>query len=236
VLTLTLGKNKPVPPKPKPPVDYYNPYVIDPKSVQVYPSRTTGIIKVPVDYDPEHHSYVFKRLLSKMRGKAANSTFGVNSSAIPTGANNKLIRTLNFTFTQNTWRVSKLTIRDNGTERYSIPNAALGNPGENRDMRLEMVGFKMASKGTFDFQFNDPLTNGNQFLNTTNCSLVFMDKFIQMDFNLPSQNLYGFGERIHEFGLKEGAWNMWAHGQPNPYDDGQSGRKGGYGVHPFILV
>ena len=63
-----------------------------------------------------------------------------------------------------------------------------------------------------------------------------MDKFIQMDFNLPSQNLYGFGERIHEFGLKEGAWNMWAHGQPSPYDDGLSGRKGGYGVHPFILI
>jgi len=56
-----------------------------------------------------------------------------------------------------------------------------------------------------------------------------------MDFNLPSQNIFGFGERIHEFGLKEGAWNMWAQGQPSPYDDG-SGRKGVYGVHPFMLV
>ena len=179
VLPLTLGKKKPQPPKPKPPVDYYNPYVLDPKSVQVFPSRTTGIIKVPVDYDAEHHSYVFKRLLTKMRGgNVSNSTYGVNSSAIPMGVNNKLIRNLNFTFTQNTWRVSKLTIRDNDTERYSIPNAALGNPGENRDMRLDMVGFKMAEKGTFNFQFSDPLTSGNQFLNTSNCSLVFMDKFI----------------------------------------------------------
>lgn len=56
-----------------------------------------------------------------------------------------------------------------------------------------------------------------------------------MDFNLPSQRIYGFGERIHEFALKEGAWNMWAQGQPSPYDDG-SGRKGEYGVHPFLLV
>jgi hypothetical protein len=150
--------------------------------------------------------------MSKMRGNASNGTYGVDSRAIPVGANNRLIRNLNFTFTQNTWRVSKLTIRDNDTDRYSIPLAALGNPGENRDMRLDMVGFRMADKGTFDFQFSDPLTQGNQYLNTTNCSLVFMDKFIQMDFNLPSQNLYGFGERIHEFGLKEGAWNMWAHG------------------------
>jgi len=57
-----------------------------------------------------------------------------------------------------------------------------------------------------------------------------------MDFNLPSQNVYGFGERIHEFGLQEGAWNMWANGQASPYDDGLSGRKGTYGVHPFVLV
>jgi hypothetical protein len=113
-----------------------------------------------------------------MRRNSSNSTYGVDSRAIPEGANNRLIRNLNFTFTQNTWRVTKLTIRDNDRERYSIPLAALGNPGENRDMRLDMVGFRMADKGTFDFQFSDPLSQGNQYLNTTNCSLVFMDKFI----------------------------------------------------------
>lgn len=81
-----------------------------------------------------------------MRGNASsNSTYGVDSKGIPVGVNNRLIRNLNFTFTQNTWRVSKLTIRDNETDRYSIPTAALGNPGENRDMRLDMVGFRMSN-------------------------------------------------------------------------------------------
>lgn len=102
-------------------------------------------------------------------------------------------------------------------------------------MRLDMVGFNMPKTGAFEFSFSDPLIAGNKFIDTHNCSLVFMDKFIQMDFNLPSQNLFGFGERIREFALKEGAWNMWAHGQPSPYDDG-SGRKGVYGVHPFLLI
>lgn len=102
-------------------------------------------------------------------------------------------------------------------------------------MRLDMTGFKLNTDGTFGFSFSDPLYEDNKFLDTMDCSLLFMDKFIQMDFNLPSQRLFGFGERIHEFALKEGAWNMWAHGQPSPYDDG-SGRKGEYGVHPFLLV
>jgi hypothetical protein len=39
-----------------------------------------------------------------------------------------------------------------------------------------------------------------------------MDKYIQMDFILPSNRIFGFGERIHEFQLKEGAWTMWANG------------------------
>lgn len=47
VLPIVLHK-KPVPPQPgpKPPVDFYNPYEIVPKSVQILPSRTTGIMKV----------------------------------------------------------------------------------------------------------------------------------------------------------------------------------------------
>jgi alpha-glucosidase (family GH31 glycosyl hydrolase) len=62
-----------------------------------------------------------------------------------------------------------------------------------------------------------------------------MDKYIQMDFELSSDKVFGFGERVHEFQLNEGTYTMWASGQDSPYDDGK-GRKGLYGVHPFILV
>jgi hypothetical protein len=30
---------------------------------------------------------------------------------------------------------------------------------------------------------------------------------------LPTQKIYGFGERNREFGLGEGAWTMFANGQ-----------------------
>lgn len=62
-----------------------------------------------------------------------------------------------------------------------------------------------------------------------------MDKFIQMDFILPSQRIFGLGERVREFQLTEGTWTMWASGQNSAYDDG-TGRRGAYGVHPFMLV
>jgi len=56
-----------------------------------------------------------------------------------------------------------------------------------------------------------------------------------MDFKLPSQYVYGLGDRVHEFRLSEGAFGMWASGQDGQYDDGR-GRGGLSGVHPFVLV
>lgn len=61
------------------------------------------------------------------------------------------------------------------------------------------------------------------------------DKYMQIDFKLPTQRIYGFGERQREFTLGEGTWTMWANGQETPYDDG-TGFKQTYGVHPFCLV
>ena len=53
---------------------------------------------------------------------------------------------------------------------------------------------------------------------------------------LPSQRIYGFGERVRDFQLEEGAWTMWASGGNfSTIDDGR-GRSSGFGVHPFILV
>jgi hypothetical protein len=56
-----------------------------------------------------------------------------------------------------------------------------------------------------------------------------------MDFILSSQRIHGLGERLRGFNLGEGTYTMWATGQDNVYDDGR-GRKGLYGVHPFVLA
>ena len=58
---------------------------------------------------------------------------------------------------------------------------------------------------------------------------------MQIDFLLPTQNIFGFGERTREFKLGQGTWTMWANGQDSTYDDGK-GMKQSYGVHPFALI
>ena len=67
-------------------------------------------------------------------------------------------------------------------------------------------------KNPFSFQFRDNINSGNIYVNTEQQSLIFTDKYIQMDFELPSTHVYGFGERLSTFNLKNGAWGMWASG------------------------
>ena len=96
-----------------------------------------------------------------------------------------------------------------------------------------MAGFEINYQ-PFSFTFKDPVRPDQIYVTTKESTLAFMDKYIQMDFQLASQRIFGFGERVHEFQLNEGTWTMWA-ADYNEYDDG-TGRKGTYGVHPFILV
>lgn len=127
-----------------------------------------------------------------------------------------------------------MVITDADSKRYSIPEMSVPKPKGEDSMRLDMLGVKFATD-PFSFTFKDPVNPDRVLLTTKDQSLVFMDKFIQMDFKLPSQRIYGLGERVHDFQLTEGTWTMWAVGLDSPVDDG-TGRKGTYGVHPFVLV
>jgi len=63
-----------------------------------------------------------------------------------------------------------------------------------------------------------------------------MRKYIQIDFTLPSQRLYGLGERQRAFNLSAGTYNLWSKGVHTVVNDDGSSGKQTYSVHPFILV
>jgi hypothetical protein len=66
---------------------------------------------------------------------------------------------------------------------------------------------------SFGFKMVDNKDPTNVLLSTMGQTLLFSDKYIQMDYTLPSQYVYGLGDRIHEFRLNEGAFTMWSSGQ-----------------------
>lgn len=83
------------------------------------------------------------------------------------------------------YKVARFTLTDNDNARFSIPEEILGKPKANPTMRLEMLGFKY-NANPFSFSFSDVTDPTNVYVDTSKNTLVFMDKYIQMDFTLPS--------------------------------------------------
>ena len=96
------------------------------------------------------------------------------------------------------YKVARFTLTDGDKSRYSIPETLVKKPSSTVDMRLEMLGIDF-SANPFYFSFSDVTDRSNVYVTTKDQSLIFMDKFIQMDLLLPSQKVYGLGERVHEF-------------------------------------
>lgn len=92
-----------------------------------------------------------------------------------------------------------LTDGDDTKSRFSVPEMAVPKPKVDQSMRLDMIGMNVNTNGAFYFQIVDPNDNKNVYVDTKGQSLLFMDKYIQMDMLLPSQRIFGLGERVREF-------------------------------------
>jgi alpha-glucosidase (family GH31 glycosyl hydrolase) len=49
-------------------------------------------------------------------------------------------------------------------------------------------------------------------------------------------NIFGLGERVTDFKIKNGVYTIWAKGVPDPIDDGTPPAKQTYGNYPFYLA
>jgi len=87
----------------------------------------------------------------------------------------------------------------------------------------------------FGFELRSTRSEKDTLLSTVASDIVISDKYLQIDLQVPSQRIYGLGERNRQFTLSAGTWTMWANGQASPYDNGQGGLQT-YGVHPFALI
>lgn len=78
----------------------------------------------------------------------------------------------------------------------------------------------------FTFTFTDSANDNDVLVTSKNAHFLMTDKYLQLDLQLPSQKIFGLGERQREFAIKEGTWTMWARDGISGYDDGQGGNSG----------
>lgn len=118
--------------------------------------------------------------------------------------------------------------------RWEIPADLLGNTKEDYGMRLNWANFDSSNKKA-GVSLSNPNVKGQQYFSTKNRNLVFMDKFIELGFEIDSRKVFGFGERQKTFELNTGEYTSWANGRDNHLDKGDIGGHS-YGDHPFVLI
>jgi hypothetical protein len=162
-----------------------------------------------------------------------NDTTTIDRKLIQSGPNNNITESVYYEFGQTDKSTVYMLLQNNKTEAWEPPSDAVNKPTADGSQRLSMSKFKLNKK---PFSFSIGSTYSDKELFTTEGQTTWMmDRFIQIDFKINSQKLYGLGERNRGFALDQGTWTMWANGQETPYDDG-TGFQQTYGVHPFVLI
>lgn len=141
------------------------------------------------------------------------------------GENNQVISNVSFELGSANKQCTYLWLDDAENARFSPPDDAVVRPGQDGTARNDMNGMTMNtdSDQPFSFKFTDNKNSSNVLLDTKGGNFLMMDKYMQLDMNLPSRRIYGLGERNRNFTLEEGTWTMWANGQETPFDNGTGG-------------
>ena len=76
-----------------------------------------------------------------------------------------------------------------------------------------------------DFGFRLTTGDNEEFYSfTTKKNFIFSDTYINFESKLTTNKIYGFGERTHDFHLKDGTYTIWPHDcGGTKYDDGMGG-------------
>jgi len=229
ILAVCLGKKDdinpgPGPNPPAPPFDV-NPYKVVSDSITNDGSKITGMMQV----NGNSASALSTSQDTPLKVKA-------QPESIPKGDNNKLFDLVSFEFGQSDYKTAYINLvgQTNGG-RYSPDSKYVGKVSDSPLMRLSMSGLTVFDD-PFGFEYANPTDPADVILHTNQSSVLLMDKYLQLDLQLPSRRIYGLGARTSQFALGEGTWTMWSRSRNGSvYDDGTGAKQGG-GVHPFALI
>lgn len=139
-----------------------------------------------------------------------------------------LIENLLFSVEFRGENVVRFKFSDPNTSRYEVP-VHMDLPGMNGNNRKYEV--KITSTDPFHFQIIRK-SSGTVLWDTGVGGLIFENQFLQIATKLPSYNVYGFGENVHDSFRHNMNWKTWPMFSRDQPTGGVSGENH-YGVHPF---
>ena len=159
-----------------------------------------------------------------------------SSNQLRNPQNIKLIENLEITLDLEYKNFVHLKIKDASMKRWEVPETDILNKEylNNRQNNTLSVSKKSSiiTSNLFNIELNSTkefafkLTNDESLefysFSTTN-QFLYSDTYINFQSKLTSDNIYGFGERTHDFKLNKGIYTIWPHdcgGTKYDYGDG----------------
>ena len=171
-------------------------------------------------------------------------------------SNIHMIQELNISLNIEHSRYVHLQIKDRNNKRWEVPKEILNqnffnkksNENKNPLFKIEINSlngnyYNSSKNFSFILYFEENTKNINKseekdkkifYIFNASENFLFSDNYINFESHLTSDDIYGFGERIHNFKLNDGLYTIWPVDQKNYYDDGKGG-KNIYGHQPIAL-
>jgi len=134
---------------------------------------------------------------------------------------------------ENTFRIK---IKDNDAYRWEIPEQEpFAHFRSNKTIPVEHGSCVIeVQPDPFSF-FITRKDTGEILFDTRNRDFVYSDLYIQLSTILPTENVFGFGERNYKFKLTPGTYTIWGRDDFMILEDGQGGANT-YSHHPVGLI
>eukprot|EP01022_Parablepharisma_sp_SALTPOND_P000401 TRINITY_DN1019_c0_g1_i1.p1 TRINITY_DN1019_c0_g1~~TRINITY_DN1019_c0_g1_i1.p1 ORF type:complete len:1852 (+),score=180.84 TRINITY_DN1019_c0_g1_i1:3096-8651(+) len=125
-----------------------------------------------------------------------------------------------------------------GNEYWKVPDVL--EPGIRDDVKaklnLDSYGLKLPKVySEFGFSIVDPKKETNKVLATEGKWLFQKERFMEFSIRLYGSRIYGLGERITDFELKDGWYTMFSKGVPSPIETRKRPGNNMYGSYPFCM-
>ena len=132
----------------------------------------------------------------------------------------------------------EVKITDDSGTRFEVPKEALSQEkASSNDITRNIHDFVIISSDKFTLTVHEYQQPNNVYFKIDDNSLILSEYFLSLDTQINTNGyLYGLGERVTEFFIKEGIYTTWSRDIPDPYDDGKWPGNNIYGSHPVYFT
>jgi len=95
------------------------------------------------------------------------------------------------------------------------------------------VGVLVKPNQIFEWNFFGKRHDIVPLVTTENCRLQIFEKYIEFEARVQTDHIFGMGERMNSFALKNDNYSLW--NRDTTYEYGADSETGTYGSHPFFL-